>query len=260
MPDIVINGQHLVLLGIDGDVGDRNSVASIVVPVEVPDLVTAFALASNAKAVAEAVGISGLICTGRPFSQAEDGAYVVRFQFEGFNSEVSFEQGEENCVYAWEPEESDEPIETHPNFLKPGGLAEKGAWDFNEEKFAKHADTAGKGSTALSKADLKNPPTNILFGIEAWTTAGGTFSRSYAVSRVPADLYRGIGTLIDYPPGAENIGIPRFKRRKWLKKSPSVTTGQTGSGSAIRITERYRLTGATTGAEEIIYVAGQLED
>jgi hypothetical protein len=256
MPEnIIINGQHLVLHGITGNAGDKNAVASITVPVEFPDLLALFSI--TAAEVAAAVGIGGLVCTDRPFSQLEHGGYEVRFQFEGFNSEVSFEQGEELCSYSFDTDMGEEPIETHPKFHK---LKD----EYGPLVDGKFPDTytpkAGGGSTALAKNDGKGAKSNPLAGLESWLKAGGVFSRSYAVSRVPTDIYKGIGTLVDYPPGAEKLNIPRFKKRKWLKLPPIVQSGDKGAGSAARVTERYRLSGATTGSEAILYDQGQLED
>ncbi len=253
--NIIINGQHLVLHGITGNVGDKNAVASLTVPVEVPDLIAAFSL--PAEAVAAALGISALVCTDRPLSQLEHGGYEIRFQFEGFNSEVSFEQGEELCSYSFDTDMGEEPIKTHPNFQKLE--AEYGP--LKDGEFPKtYTPKSGGGSTALAKNDGKGEKANPLAGVESWLKAGGVFSRSYAVSRVPREIFQNIGTLVDYPPGAEKLNIPRFKKRKWLKLPPQVESGDKGSGSAARVTEKYRLTGVTNGSEAILYDREQLED
>lgn len=253
--EILVNGQHLVLLGISGNIGDKNAVASIIVPINVPDLGTAFSI--SAGDVAAALGISGLQCTDRPLSQDDDGEFTVRFQFEGFNSEVSFEQAQEQLQLSWDPDFGDEPIQTHPKFLGEKGLAATYAWNFNEEKFAKNIGSeSNEGSTGLSKGDIKTPPTNKLFGVERWLKAGGFFRRSYAVTHVPTDIYKGVGTLVDYPPDAQRINVPRFKNRRWLKYPPKVSP----TGSAYRIEESYRLSGITNGSEAIIYDAGQLDE
>lgn len=258
--NIIVNGKHLVLLGISGDVGDANAVASISVPVEVPDLVSAFSL--RAEDVASAVGISGLKCTGRPFSQLEHGGYEIHFKFEGFNSQVSYEDAQEKVQVRFDPEEKQDPVETHPKFLEVGGIADKWKYQWEPEKFPKDLSGQGSSVTSLSKADNKlENATNPMFGVDSWMNFGGTFTRSYACTRLPSDLYENIGILIDTPPDAHRINLPRFKGRKWLKMPPTVETGERGSGSAIRISERYRLTGILRGNPsnaEILYAEAQL--
>lgn len=248
---ILINGLHLVLNGVTGDAGDRNGVASIVVPVHVPDLSTAFSI--NAQEVSAALGIAGLVCTGRPLSEMECGEFIVNFHFEGLNGDVAFEQAENLASYNFDGEMGDAPIQTHPNFE---ALTVKYGWDQENERFPRDMPNAKAGaSTGLSKAAKK--PTNPVFGTDAWFKVGAIFSRTYAVTVPSAAIYEGIGTLVSYPPGAEKLGLPRFKRRVWLKLAPQVDTS---AGSAIRVTERHRLTGQDPEAARDIYGSGQLDE
>lgn len=257
MANILINGKHLVLNGITGNVGDKNAVATIVVPIAVDDLQTAFSI--NPKTVAEVLGIDRMTCTDRPISQMEYGGYEIRLQFEGFNQEVSQQQGEEMCSYSFDADMAEEPIQTHPGFEK---LRKEYEWKDSEDGdgyFPKELGSSAS-SSGMSKDNKETAKPNPLHKVENWLKAGGIYTRSYAVSTVPSSIYNGIGTIVDYPPGAAKINIPRFRNRKWLKMAPLIQTGDRGSGSAARITERYRLTGATTGSEAIIYSHGQLED
>ena len=251
---ILVNGQRLVLNGITGNAGDRNAIATVIVPVEFLDLPSALQI--NAQDVANAIGLPNLICTSRPFEQLEYGGFEVKFQFEGFNYKVSADDAQNNCSYSFEPDEKAEPIQTHPNFVN---LSLDYAWDSNKEEFPAQYTPPQNGQTALSKAQ-QSTTDNPLSGTVDWEKIGGIFTRTYAVTNVPADLYNNAGTIIDYPPDAEKLNIPRFKTRQWFKMAPMVQNGEKGSGSAFKITERYRLTGATNGAEAVIYAKGQLQD
>lgn len=256
MAQILINGKHLVLNGVTGNVGDKNAVAKIMVPIAVPDLATAFSI--DPKVVAEALAIHRLTCTDRPITQMEYGGYELRLQYEGFNEEVSMQQGEEMCSYSFDPDSAEEPIQSIPGFRE---LQKKYEWQGNDEEGAFPKELSGSGgATGMSKGGQGAKKANPLFKVENWLKEGGVFTRSYAVSTVSNSIYNNIGTIVDYPPGAATINIPRFKTRKWLKLCPQVQTGSRGSGSAVRIVERYRLTGVTNGSEAIIYARSQFED
>jgi hypothetical protein len=253
-PIVKVNGLHLVLNGITGDAADRNGVATINVPVHVPDIVTALML--DAQAVAAALGIGGLTCTGRPLQQLEFGEFQVNFQFEGLNSEVAFDQAENLASYSFTGEMGEAPIQTHPEFA---ALAAKYGWLKDEEKFAAElgGNAGNSGSTPYSQSRTGKKKANPMAGVESYFKAGATYSRTYAVTSVPASVYLNQGTLIEYPPGAEKLGIPKFKGRVWLKMAPTIDTS---AGSAIRVTENYKLTGQDPTAAKDIYGRGQLEE
>ncbi|MHA3773669.1 hypothetical protein ACXR0O_19205 [Verrucomicrobiota bacterium sgz303538] len=251
-PNIFVNGVHLVLNGVTGDAGDRNGVASIIVPVHVPDLPTAFTL--DAREVAAALGIAGLVCTGRPLTEIECGEFIVNFHFEGLNGEVAFEQAEQLATFSFDGEMGDAPISTHPNF---DALTAQYGWDEENERFPRDAPGKTGSTTGLSKGKTSKKATSPVFGQESWLKVGATFSRTYALTTPNASIYEGIGTLVSYPPGAEKLGLPRFKRRVWLKLAPQVDTS---AGSAVRVTERYRLTGQDPDVAKQIYGAGQLDE
>jgi hypothetical protein len=252
MDTIFVNGTHLVCLGITGNAGDEHAVASITVPVAVPDLVTVFQLTPDD--VANALGIAGLRCTGRPLTQLDHGGFEVRFEFEGFHASTP-DAEEEGATYSFDTDMAEEPIESHPKFAKLKELY----GPLVDGKFPETYAAKGDSSSPYSQTDGATAP-NPLAGVESWLKAGGVFSRSYAVRVVPSRIYNGIGTLVSYPRGAAKLNIPHFRQRKWLKLPPLVEYGSKGAGTAARVTERYRLTGATTGSEAILYAAGQLDD
>lgn len=256
----VINGVHVVLLGTTGNAGDANGVASITIPVEVDTLVEIFALL--AEDVAAAVGLKGVVCTARPFSQLADGGYQVQFVFEGFNQTVTYEQAKNSVTVKFTPEERQDPIETHPKFTGTNGIGKTYKYNSETGKFAQNVDGSGGGSTALQAADKTVLGNNPMYGVDSWINFAGTFTRSYAVTEPPADLWDKVGMLIDAPPDADRIRLKKFKNRKWLKCAPSIESGERGSGSAIRIEERYKLTGILRGrpnSADILYAQAQLQ-
>lgn len=248
--NILVGGVHLVLGGINGNVGDKQGVATIIVPVNVPNLVTAFQI--TADAVAEAMGISGLVCTDRPLSQDVDGEFTINFKFEGFNQQVTYEQAQSLVQVSFKPDKQDAPIQTHPKF---NSVINPTYGPLVDGKFPPTYTPKNNGNTGFNNSGGKAVD-NPFFGVEAWLKYGGTFSRTVACTHLPTDLWANVGILVDYPPDAELIGLPRFKKRKWQKESPEIDQ----NGSAFRITDNYRLTGQTNGAETIIYGASQLSD
>ena len=251
---ILVNG-HLVLNGVTGNLGDKTGVASIQVSVVFPDL--AAAQATPAEAVSAAMNLGRLICVDRPFSELEDGSIRVDFHFSGFASEVDFDQAESQLQLSFQLDMQDAPIQTHPLFLGEKGIAKKYKWIKEEEKFDYTMNGASASATGLPGAVKEfERPDNIFFGVDSWLKVGGVFTRSFAVTHIPPETYRNIGRLFISPPDIGKLGIPKFKKRLWLKLAPNVTQ----SGSALRVEDKYRLTGVTNGAESIIYGKGQLDD
>lgn len=247
---ILVNGQYLVLPGITGSAGDKQGVAKVYVHVNVPDLVTAFTL--SPLDVAEALGLQNIICTDRPISQDADGEFTITFQFEGFNQQFTFDQAkDQNLVQlSWKPDEVQDPLETWPHYKEL--VAEFGPRV--DGKFPEtYTPKSGTGLPGFSKKSGKNLP-NPFLGVDSWIKYGGVFSRSYACTDLPSGLWDKVGILIDYPPDAQLLNIPRFTNRKWLVKSPELDQ----NGNAHRVTENYRLTGVTNGSEAILYAEAQL--
>ncbi|MDR3406386.1 MAG: hypothetical protein P4L99_28130 [Chthoniobacter sp.] len=248
MPALLVNGVHLILDGITGTAGDKNGVAKLNVRVNVPDIVTALTLSPND--VATALGISGLICTDRPLSQDPDGEFTVTFQLEGFNQTWDFTRARDFMQLSWKPIKSQDPIETHPHykdFAATYGPRVDGQWPET------YTPKAGTGSPGFAQGSSKSVP-NPFLGTDSWFKYGGTFSRTYAVTSVPANVWQNHGVLIDFPPDADLLGIPFWPNRKWLTDVPEIDP----VGSAFRITENYSVTGITNGAEAIIYAEAQL--
>lgn len=244
--NIFIDGKYLVLQGISGNVADAQGVASLSVGVNVPDLETAFSL--DPAKVAKAVGIQGLLCTSRPISQDQDGEYTIQFQFEGAKDEPP----ESSIEWSIDADLSDEPIQTHPSF---DWMKTFYGWDENKGDFAELLPTASGGAKAVSKAQDTAPKKNPFHGVTSWLSPGVVLSISYATKSVQRSVMENIGTLVSAPPGNYQIRIPKFKNRLWLKMAPHINS----NGTAVRVTEKYRLTGPTSGAEWVLYDVSKLE-
>jgi len=249
MENIFVNGVHLVLGGIGGSAGDKNGIAKIHVPVNVPDLPTALLLSPGA--VAAAIGLSGVICTDRPLSQDPDGEFTVTYQFEGFNQDWTFDQAKEFMQLSFKPNKNSDPIQTHPHFKD---RIESIFGPMVDDKWPEtYTPKAGTGVPGFSQGSGKALP-NPMLGVDSWIKYGGTFSRSYACTSLPESVWENNGMLIDFPPDADKLSIPRFSNRKWLKEVPEIDE----VGNAFKVTENYLLSGITNGSEAVIYAESQL--
>ncbi|HEY3898920.1 MAG TPA: hypothetical protein VGM54_09925 [Chthoniobacter sp.] len=254
--DALVNGTYLVLGEVSGDVADKQGVASVTVPVIVPDLPTAFSV--NPDDVQAAVGIFGFACLGRPFHQIEGALYQVNFKFEGVAGNASLSQSETNTQWDFDLEMENAPIQTHPSFQS---LKDTYNWSTTgADGSPGFAETwsGAKGANGGLPGGQNNTQPNPLFGTTDWLKIGGIYSRSYGVTSVPSSIYQALGTLIPVPPDAQVLGITSFPGRAWFVMAPKVTRRNKSTGPA-RITERYRLTGQDLGAAKIIYAQGQLD-
>ena len=108
--------------------------------------------------------------------------------------------------------------------------------------------------TALSGGSQKTKK-NPLFGVEHWLVIGAVFRKTYAAKTIPSGLLRGIGTIVQKPPGIEQFKIPSAaKKRNWLKLAPKIKR----KGNAVEITEEYMLSGPNGWIRDI-YGQAQLE-
>ncbi|HEV7405154.1 MAG TPA: hypothetical protein VGO11_19580 [Chthoniobacteraceae bacterium] len=253
--DITVSGIHLVIGEIKGNAGDEHGIASLSVPVDVPDLRTAFSL--SPAAVAEAIGLGSFVLSkSRPFEQSGP-RFIVTFNFEGLPGQdfPGIEDRPDQVTYEFDGEMGESPWGENPNFQ---ALKDKYGWDKENKEFQEFLpDTdSSADSQGLSQADgiitdLGNP--SPLYQSEGWEKAGATFTKTYAVATVPSSVYDGIGTIVPYPPGAENIGVPYFPGRNWLKLAPQISL----RGKAILVTERHRLSGPG-GYVDLAYSTAQL--
>lgn len=132
---------------------------------------------------------------------------------------------------------AEDPIQTHPNF---DALKTKYGWDGVKEQFAKMMPETSAGQpNALSGGGNKSKK-NPLFGVEHWLVVGAVFRKTYSARTIPANLLKGIGTIVERPPGIEQFHIPAAaKKCNWLKLAPKIRR----RGNAVEITEEYMLSG-----------------
>ena len=72
---------------------------------------------------------------------------------------------------------------------------------------------------------------------------------------IPSGILRGIGTIVDKPPGIEQFKLPgAAKKRNWLKLAPKIKR----RGNAVEITEEYMLSGPNGWLRDV-YGQAQLE-
>ncbi len=167
-------------------------------------------------------GGGGLDLVGISAKQAEEGAqYVVTATYEGMAS-----KGLVNKTYSWSPSESQDAIETNPNFWEivrqfSGYEQEPGSGDWNM-----WPDIKGKkgGST-------KNP----MVGVDSFLSVGGEWKETEVVEEIPGDVWDDMWSMVESVPG----GLPTPSSRQWLVLPPIVEQ----RGACYTISRRWKLTG-----------------
>ena len=227
--------------GITGGISETG-IATIEVPVFVSTLAEALTVLPD-------LGIA-LPYRSRSFSQEDDGGYKVTLHFEGVTNDFTFDDSEK-VTFELDTSMAEDPIQTHPFF---DTLKTRYGWDAVKEQFAETLPEASGDQTELSgsgKKQKKNP----LFGVENWLVVGAVFRKTYAARNIPSGLLRGIGTIVETPPGIEQFRIPSAaKKRNWLKLAPKIKR----KGNAVEITEEYMLSGPNGWLRDV-YGQAQLE-
>ena len=234
-----MSSSPLPTTGITGGISETG-IATIEVPIFVDTLAEALTVRPD-------LGIL-LPYRSRNFSQEDDGSYKVVLHFEGIAG-----QGPDDNQVTFELDTSmaEDPIQTHPYFET---LKTKYAWDAVKEQFAELIPDTGGQQTALSGGSQKTKK-NPLFGVENWLSVGATFRKTYSALTIPSAILRGIGTIVDQPPGIAQFNIPSAaKSRNWLKVAPKIKR----KGNAVEITEEYMLSGPN-GWSTDVYGQAQLE-
>lgn len=209
---IYIDGD-LVLNGINGDLGDERGVIKVNVPLVVPSI--ARGLQVSPATVANAIGISGVRCKGRPFTQLEHGELQINFSFEGVPGGFNFDSTEAE-TYELEGSTSEDPIESHPDFE---ALVKKYPAIFDEDgRFLGFARRFATNQTQAQTNELKNDGRkNPLYGVQAYLVGGCIWRRTYLAQSFPAGLLRNLGK-IDTPKGSGFMQPPELPgRRNWIK-------------------------------------------
>lgn len=234
-----MTGSPLHLLGIGGSV-DRNGIASVDVPMWVPTLSNALSIVPNLNL--------GIPLVSRNFKQSEEGGYEVTLHFEGIEAE---ETPDDKATFEFDVSMSEEPIESHPSFTT---IAEKYGWDDVERAFPKTAPegATGSGSALGKKSKSKKNP---LYGTESYLAVGAIFRKTHAARVIPSGVLRGIGSIVERPPGIGAFNIPSTGgARNWLKLAPKIRR----KGNSVEVTEEWMLSGPA-GWNKDVYSAGQLD-
>lgn len=161
-------------------------------------------------------------------TQAEEGdKYIVTTTYEGV-APKSFV----NKTYSWEPEQSQEPIETNINFdaivAKYGGQeSEPGSGTYDVWPDIK----GSKG--AATKSPMK--------GVRSFLELGGVWVETEVVEEIPDDLWAGMWTIVDSVPG----GLPPVPDRWWLVLPPKIEQ----RGACYTIARSWKLTGDMTSGK-----------
>jgi hypothetical protein len=234
-----MSAAPLPTTGITGGISETG-VATIEVPMFVDTLAEALSVLPN-------LGI-GIPYRSRSFTQEDDGGYKVTLHFEGIANEAP---NDDQVTFELDTSMAEDPIQTHPFF---DTLKTRYAWDAAKEQFAETLPESSGEQTALSGSG-KKPKKNPMFGVDNWLVVGAVFRKTYAAKTIPSSILRGIGTVVDKPPGIEQFKIPgAAKKRNWLKLAPKIKR----KGNAVEITEEYMLSGPNGWIRDV-YGQAQLE-
>jgi hypothetical protein len=145
------------------------------------------------------------------------------------------------------------PITSHPDINKLidtyGGVVEDGRIIFRQN-VPKKVDDGGK---AAAKDLVSKKGASPMFGVEAYTSFAGTWTKSYTLQRGDSvkDLFADVENIVTTPPMPSWITFT-FGKRDWLKRMPSIRV----KGASLAIVERYLLSGLG-GHNPAIYTGKQ---
>lgn len=227
--------------GINGGISETG-VATLDVPIFVDTLAEALTVLPN-------LGIA-LPYRSRSIAQEDDGTFKITLHYEGVTPEFTADNGEQ-VTFELDTSMAEDPIQTHPFF---DTLKTRYGWDAAKEQFGETLPESGGQQTALSGSS-KKPKKNPMFGVDNWLVVGAVFRKTYAARNIPNGILRGIGTIVEKPPGIEQFNIPSAaKKRNWLKLAPKLKR----KGNAVEITEEYMLSGPNGWIKDV-YGQAQLE-
>lgn len=162
--------------------------------------------------------ITSLPEVGRQFTEwdVDNNGFIIDVNFEG----VIDEPTEDDDVFIITPEWREEPIEAFPNRKaleeKYGAYDEDGRLKF-PETLAGGTTSSGSGLGSNAGTEKKNP----LYGTTTYPTLRVVAQQSFCRKKVPASIYRDIGTVVKtLPAGFENppkgpwiVDVPRLRKR-----------------------------------------------
>ena len=147
---------------------------------------------------------------------------------------------EEMAEYAFEPSDLEMPITSHPDILKMidtyGGVVEDG-----RVIFRKDVPKPKDGEAVAAKDLVSKKGASPMFGVEAYTSFAGTWTKSYTLKRGDSvkDIFSDVEKITTAPPMPSWITFSFGTKRNWLKRMPSIRV----RGASLAITERYLLSG-----------------
>lgn len=197
-----------------------------------------------------AAPVMGVPCVGveRDFLN-KDGMAIYTYSYEGATREFAF--SDEHIAFELDMTMSEEPIETHPNFA---AIKRKYGWNPLKRTFPEFMPQSSGGNGGLS--GNKKGKKNELLGTDGYLSVGAVFRKVYVRREIPNQILRGIGSVVDRPPGIEAFNIPGVARsRNWLKLAPKISK----RGNAVHIAEEWMLSGPR-GWNKDIYGISQIEE
>jgi len=147
---------------------------------------------------------------------------------------------EEMAEYAFEPSDLELPITSHPDILKLidtyGGRVEDGRVIFRDK-----VPKTKEGDQAAAKDLVTKKGASPMFGVEAYTSFAGTWTKSYTLTKGDGlkDIFADVEKIVENPPMPGWITFTFGNNRNWLKRMPSIRV----KGNSLQITERYLLSG-----------------
>ncbi len=151
---------------------------------------------------------------------------IYTYSYEGISDQVTFE---DRVFCTLEGSDSEEPIETHPNF---------------QELYTKYKgvrDAQGRfqnfkyGVINVDGQQIFNP----LYGVDHFLTLGLIWTRTRVVQALPTNVISRVDS-IDFPQGFGAMQPPQLKgKRNWLKLAPAAQQ----RSNYIQLSERWMASG-----------------
>ena len=170
----------------------------------------------------------GLREIGRSWQDADEGlkGFMVKVDYEGITTGDNEEEPKPS--FEFDPSFSEEPIESHPNFLEikdkyGGSVDDKGKVVWPQYTTPDFTEPHSVGFDDDDLEGIKNP----LFGVKTYLSLKSVFRKTYTVKILPKDLLDSIGSITESLPD----DFPTPEGRNWLKMPPKVT--QRGNGYQI---------------------------
>jgi hypothetical protein len=178
----------------------------------------------------------------KPRTTPEGGGFVTRWTYgmEGqsdSNGNGGLKGRGQSNVCRFEPGFSDQTLLRHPDlkkYLSQYGMTVSKGGEIDFAQVIPAAQVAGLGGVQAIGSQI-----NPMYGRKTFLSfQGGTWTYSYAVKKLPANLYANVGKVIKTPPVIKE----KFADRDWLTAPPAFNLRGTGeAGDIYQIDEHYLL-------------------